>query len=109
MYFIFWIASVVVTLVVAQDTNVYMMRKPLLGDPVSNGSKPLFEFVHKGTDAIFALACNYPVLYYRRFVGSLRKVGYTEDVVLAVSPPEKMKPGVLEYLKEMQVLACKTS
>jgi len=81
------------------------IRKPVLGDPVTNGSKPLFGFSHKGTDAIFALACNYPVLYYQRFVGSLRKSGFTEDIVLAVSPPVKMKPGVEAYLQEKHVLS----
>jgi hypothetical protein len=68
---------------------------PVLGPVVTNGAQPLYDIKHKGTDAIFALACNYPKLYYQRFVGSLRKVGYTEDIVLAVSPEEKMKPGVL--------------
>ena len=58
-----------------------------------------------GTDAIFALACNYPTIYYKRFVGSLRKFGYTEDIVLAVSPVEKMKPGVEAYVKETNVVA----
>ena len=63
-------------------------QQPLLGERVTNGSKPLFGLHHKGTDAIFALACNYPILYYKRFVGSLRKAGYSDDIVLAVSPPQ---------------------
>ena len=44
-------------------------------------------------------------LYYQRFVGSLRKAGFLGDIVLAVSPLDKMKPGVEEYLKEKHVLA----
>jgi len=80
-------------------------RKPLLGPPPTNGSKPLWGYKHLGTDAIFALACNYRIMYYRRFVGSLRKVGYEGDIVLAVSPPEKMHPFVNEYLQEMHVLS----
>jgi hypothetical protein len=36
-------------------------RQPILGPPITNGSKPLFGYNHKGTDAIFALACNYPL------------------------------------------------
>lgn len=64
-----------------------------------------FTVQHKGTDAIMALACNYPTIYYKRFVGSLRKFGYTEDIVLAVSPVEKMKPGVEAYVKETGVVA----
>ena len=77
-------------------------RNPVLGPKVTNGTKPLFGYSHKGTDAIFALACNYPALYYRRFVGSLRKVGYEDDIVLAVSPVNKQKPGVEAYLHAQQ-------
>ena len=80
-------------------------RKPTLGPATTNGSKPLWGYSHIGTDAIFALACNYRIMYYRRFVGSLRKVGYTGDIVLAVSPPEKMQPFVYEYLQEMHVIS----
>ena len=85
--------------------RILKVRKPVLGEPVTNGSKPLFGYKHIGTDAIFALACNYPILYYQRFVGSLRKSGYVDDIVLAVSPPAKMKPGVEEYLQKMKVIA----
>lgn len=41
----------------------------------------------------------------QRFVGSLRKFGYAEDIVLAVSPQSKMKPGVNDYLQKTQTLA----
>lgn len=78
---------------------------PVLGPVPTNGAVPLWDVKHKGTDAIFALACNYPTIYYKRFVGSLRKFGYTEDIVLAVSPVPKMKPGVEAYLKETNVVA----
>lgn len=78
---------------------------PVLGPIPTDGVKPLFGKTHKGTDAIFALACNYPKLYYQRFVGSLRKAGYTDDIVLAVSPVTKMKRGVEDYVKEMDVVA----
>eukprot|EP00428_Durinskia_dybowskii_P064414 CAMPEP_0170380422 /NCGR_PEP_ID=MMETSP0117_2-20130122/13873_1 /TAXON_ID=400756 /ORGANISM="Durinskia baltica, Strain CSIRO CS-38" /LENGTH=430 /DNA_ID=CAMNT_0010635937 /DNA_START=81 /DNA_END=1373 /DNA_ORIENTATION=+ len=78
---------------------------PVLGPIPTNGAAPLFGVKHKGTDAIFALACNYPTIYYKRFVGSLRKFGYTEDIVLAVSPVEKMKPGVEAYVKQTGVVA----
>jgi hypothetical protein len=66
---------------------------PVQGPIPTNGAKPLWGVEHKGTDAIFALACNYPKVYYQRFVGSLRKFGYNEDIVLAVSPEPKMKSG----------------
>ena len=78
---------------------------PVQGPIPTNGAVPLFGVKHKGTDAIFALACNYPTIYYKRFVGSLRKFGYTEDIVLAVSPVVKMKPGVEAYVKETNVVA----
>ena len=78
---------------------------PVLGPVPTNGVKPLFGVKHQGGDAIFALACNYPKEYYARFVGSLRKFGYNGDIVLAVSPLEKMKPGVAEYVKKMNVVA----
>jgi len=41
-------------------------------------------------------------IYLKR---SLRKVGYVDDIVLAVSPPDKMKPNVEKYLSDMHVLA----
>lgn len=66
---------------------------PVQGPIPTNGAKPVFGFEHKGTDAIFALACKYPKIYYQRFVGTLRKFGYTEDIVLAVSPIPQMKNG----------------
>ena len=81
-------------------------RIPVQGNPIGeNGAKPLFGFHHKGGDAIFALATNYPIKYYQRFVGSLRKVGYDADIVLAVSPPEKMRAGVENYVKKHNVIA----
>ena len=78
---------------------------PVQGPIPSEGVVPLFGVKHKGTDAIFALACNYPKIYYQRFVGSLRLAGYEDDIVLAVSPVEKMKPGVLQYVKDTNVVA----
>jgi len=80
-------------------------KLPVLGPEPVDGVVPLFENKHKGTDAIFALACNYPKIYYQRFVGTLRKAGYVEDIVLAVSPIVKMKRGVKEYLQETNVVA----
>lgn len=78
---------------------------PVVGPPVVNGSKPLWGMQHKGTDAIMALACKYPVQFYKRFVGTLRKFGYEEDIVLAVSTVATMKPGVAEYLQKKNVLS----
>jgi hypothetical protein len=69
------------------------------------GISPLYGVKHQGGDAIFALACNYPKVSYQRFVGSLRKFGYNGDIVLAVSPPTKMLPGVGEYVKKTGIVA----
>lgn len=91
--------------VVAKRPKIVIPELPVLGPVVTNGAQPLYGIKHKGTDAIFALACNYPKLYYQRFVGSLRKVGYNEDIVLAVSPEEKMKPGIKEYVKATNIVA----
>jgi hypothetical protein len=78
---------------------------PVLGPYPSDGAVPLYGVKHSGGDAIFALAANYPKQFYQRFVGSLRKAGYTGDIVLAVSPPAKMKPNVEKYIKETKVVA----
>ena len=77
---------------------------PVLGEIPTAGTEPLYGIQHQGGDAIFALACNYPKNFYQRFVGSLRKAEYEGDIVLAVSPPEKMKPGVEQYIKKMKVV-----
>jgi hypothetical protein len=82
-----------------------MSSLPVLGPVPTDGIQPLFKMKHQGGDAIFALACNYPKLFYQRFVGSLRKSGYEGDIVLAVSPIKKMKPGVEKYLKQTKVLS----
>ena len=84
---------------------VRILDPPILGTIPTNGAVPLYGTKHEGGDAIFALACNYPKEYYQRFVGSLRKFGYEGDIVLAVSPPEKMKAGVADYIKETRVVA----
>lgn len=84
---------------------VVTVDQPVLGEIPTAGATPLYGVKHDGGDAIFALACNYPKDYYQRFVGSLRKFGYNGDIVLAVSPPEKMKPGVGDYMKETKVVA----
>ena len=79
-------------------------KLPVLGPTPTNGTKPTFG-KHNGKDAIFALACNYPVSFYARFVGTLRKFGFNDDIVLAVSPPPQMKPGVEQYVTDTEVVA----
>lgn len=68
--------------------------------------QPLWPEAHvSGNNAIFSLAFGYDVRMYERFVGSLRKVGYEGDIVLAVSPRNDMKRGVAQYLKKHRVIA----
>ncbi len=98
-------STVAPVLAVVPSKKLEFPQLPVQGPIPTNGVAPLFGVKHKGTDAIMALACNYPKVYYQRFVGSLRKFGYDEDIVLAVSPIEKMKPGVENYLKETNVVA----
>lgn len=81
------------TKTIIEPTKLNIDDLPVQGPIPTNGAKPVFGFEHKGTDAIFALACKYPKIYYQRFVGTLRKFGYTEDIVLAVSPIPQMKNG----------------
>jgi hypothetical protein len=87
------------------SASAYQRPPPVQGSLPTNGAKPLHGRQHKGTDAIFALACNYGVRSFERFVGTLRRFGYTEDIVLAVSPPKKMKRGLEKYLIEKEVVA----
>lgn len=89
----------------AVSMQVVDAEMPVLGPVPTDGASPLYGIKHTGGDAIFALACNYPKQFYQRFVGSLRKVGYQGDIVLAVSPPAKMKPNVEKYIKQMNVVA----
>lgn len=70
------------------------VRMPVLGPVVKDGMKPLWGFQHQGGDAIFALAANYRVRFYQRFVTTLRNTGFTGDIVLAVNPVARMAPGV---------------
>ena len=50
----------------------YMGPLPVLGAEPVNHLKPLFNRQHRPlNDSIFALACNYPKVFYQRFVGML--------------------------------------
>ena len=80
--------------------------EPVIGKPPGEGkAMPLFGMKHKGTDAIFSISNNLPKLYYYRFVGTLRDSGYNDDIVLAVTPENQMKPAVKEYLQKTKVIA----
>ena len=49
-------------------------------------------------NAIFASAEGLSVDTYMLFITSLRSTGYDGDIVLGVSPRDKMKPGVFKFL-----------
>jgi hypothetical protein len=68
-------------------------------------AKPLFGRKHKGSDGIFALAAGYDLISFQRFIGSLKKCGYSEDIVLGVSPRSAMKVGVEDYIRLTGVVA----
>jgi hypothetical protein len=76
---------------------------PVLGPPSTNGTKPMTGS-HSGRDAIFALAANYPLELFKFFVGSLRRFGYKDDIVLAVNPQKSMQPSTYQYLVETNVV-----
>jgi hypothetical protein len=92
---------VVPDVITSKQQNIML---PVLGPRPVNGTKPMLG-IHSGRDAIFALACNYPLDLYQFFVGSLRKFGYTDDIVLAVSPKNQMGGGVYDYIKQTNVVA----
>lgn len=54
--------------VVVASVNISIKKyewTPVLGPTPVKGAKPLYGLSHFGTDAIFALACNYPIKYYQ--------------------------------------------
>lgn len=63
---------------------------------------PTFGAHRSDVDAIFALAEGYDLKIYILFIESLRKTGFTGDLVLSVSALDKLKPGVEDYLKNYQ-------
>jgi hypothetical protein len=77
---------------------------PVLGPLAVNGTKPMIGS-HSGRDAIFALAANYPIELFKFFVGSVRRFGFKDDIVLAVNPQKSMQKNTFEYLVETNVVA----
>jgi len=66
--------------------------------------RPLWPSPHRGNgNAVMALASGYSKNDFMKFVGSLRRTGYNEDIILAVSP--KMDEKTRIYLQEMEVIA----
>ena len=57
-------------------------------------------------DAVFALAVNYRLIDYVRFVGTLRRTGFEGDIVLAVSPTIDVRcKQCRQFLMAMDVIA----
>jgi hypothetical protein len=84
-------------------TKKHLKEESLLSEAFV--AKPLFGRTHNGSDGIFALAAGYDLISFQRFIGSLKKCGYSEDIVLGVSPRSAMKVGVEDYLRLTNVIA----
>jgi len=80
-------------------------KRPLMSRDPYTLPKPLWPGpTHIETnDAVLALAINYPLQLFVRFVGTLRRTGYSGDIVLAVSP--NLNAECRKYLKAMDVIA----
>jgi len=78
--------------------------RPMGTRPPYSLNEPLWPTPHNpSADAVLALAVNYRIIDYVRFVGSLRRTGYTGDIVLAVSA--KMDGDSRRFLQAMDVIA----
>eukprot|EP00934_Nitzschia_sp_Nitz4_P002243 Nitzschia sp. Nitz4//scaffold88_size82704//6405//7754//NITZ4_005280-RA/size82704-augustus-gene-0.76-mRNA-1//1//CDS//3329559458//2243//frame0 len=53
-------------------------------------------------DVVMAYAEGYELCYYMCFVETLRKTGFTGDIVFALAGHSIIKPHVLDYLKEQE-------
>eukprot|EP00615_Pteridomonas_danica_P004646 CAMPEP_0114329166 /NCGR_PEP_ID=MMETSP0101-20121206/895_1 /TAXON_ID=38822 ORGANISM="Pteridomonas danica, Strain PT" /NCGR_SAMPLE_ID=MMETSP0101 /ASSEMBLY_ACC=CAM_ASM_000211 /LENGTH=473 /DNA_ID=CAMNT_0001458737 /DNA_START=175 /DNA_END=1593 /DNA_ORIENTATION=- len=79
-------------------------KRPMKSRKPYSLPKPLWNVPHVPTnDAILALAVNYRIIDYVRFVGTLRRTGYSGDIVLAVSA--KMDENSRKFLQAMDVIA----
>ena len=79
-------------------------KRPLKTRKPYSLPEPLWNTPHTpSNDAILALAVNYRVIDYVRFVGTLRRTGYSGDIVLAVS--SKMDNDSRNFLMAMDVIA----
>jgi hypothetical protein len=87
-----------------EKSDLFPQIVPVLGPHAVNGTKPMIGS-HSGRDAIFALAANYPLELFKFFVGSVRRFGFKDDIVLAVNPKKSMQPNTFQYLVEQNVVA----
>jgi len=80
------------------------LKRPLLTRDPYSLPKPLWPQPHiEENNAILALAVNYKIINFVRFVGTLRRTGYSGDIVLAVSP--NLDVVCQRFLKAMDVIA----
>lgn len=61
--------------------------------------QPLFGAHRPDHDAVLALAAEYGLDSYLVFIESLRRAGFTGDIVLSVSPLDVQKPEIRAYLQ----------
>ena len=72
---------------------------PSLDETIKPIIKPTFGSHRPHVDAVFALAEGYELKIYVLFIESLRRSGFTGDVVLSVSSLDQLKQGVEDYLR----------
>jgi hypothetical protein len=78
--------------------------RPFGTRPPYSLNQPLWPTPHNpNADAVLALAVNYRIIDYVRFVGTLRRTGFKGDIVLAVSA--KMDADSKRFLQAMDVIA----
>ena len=81
-------------------------REIVYRSPAKDGTSPIispsFGEHRSNVDAVFALAEGYDLKIYLLFIESLKKTGFTGDLVLSVSAKKDLKPGVEDYLKSQQ-------
>jgi hypothetical protein len=66
--------------------------------------EPTFGQHRPENDVVMAYAEGYSLPYYISFVGSLRKTGFSGDIVLAIAHYPLLEKNVVEYLKRQENL-----
>ena len=78
--------------------SIFPKPSALLGEDARPNLQPTYGEHRPEADAVFVLAAEYGFNTYLCFVESLRRTGYTGDIVFAVSILDIKEKGVKEYL-----------
>lgn len=78
--------------------SVFPKPSALLGEDARPSLQPTFGQHRPEADTVFVFAAEYGLSTYLCFVESLRRTGYTGDIVFAVSVLDVAAKGVKEYL-----------